>query len=76
MNNFFGMDVLTSFYQLINVVACLNLMKSLTSTNKVRKRLIVTNIKHDINIFFIFKIAIKAYNILIIERSVNFYFTS
>ena len=68
------MDIFTSFYQLVNIIAGLHLMKTLTSANKIRKRLIVTDVEHYINIFFVFKIAIKADNILIEKGPMNFYF--
>ena len=66
MNDFLGMNVLTCFDELVNVVTSFYLMQPLASSNEVWKWLVVADIKHDVDIFFVLKVAIEADNILIV----------
>lgn len=47
-------------------------MKAFASSDQIRKRLIMANIEHDIDIFSVFKVPVEAHHILMTERPVNF----
>lgn len=46
-------------------------MKALATLNKIRQRLVAANIKHDIDILFVLKVAIEANYSLMVKRAVN-----
>lgn len=46
-------------------------MQSLAASYKIGKGLILAEIKHDVYIIFVFKVAIKADNALVMEWAVN-----
>ena len=67
MDHLTGVDILDSLAELIDVVPSLYLVESLTALDEVRQRLILTNIQHDVDIFSILEVAVKAHHILIVQ---------
>ena len=47
-------------------------MQALSSLDQVRERLVLADIKHDVDVLLILKVAIKANNVLMVERPVDF----
>lgn len=62
--------------KLVDVISCLNFMQSLSTLDQVGERLVRADVKHDVDILLILKVAIKANNVLMVERSVDFDLTS
>lgn len=60
MNDFPLVNVLACLDQLINVVSRFNLVQSFASPDQVRQRLVMTNVKHDVHIFSVFEVPVKA----------------
>ena len=58
--------------KLVDVVSCLNFMQSLSTLDQVGERLVRADVKHDVDILLILKVAIKANNVLMVERPVDF----
>lgn len=71
MNDLLLVHILDALHKLIDVISSLNLMQSFAPLDQIRKRLILTDIKHDIYVLFVLKVSIEADNILMIQRSVN-----
>ena len=61
------MDVLEGLCKLVDVVASLDLVESLTTLDQVRQRLILANVEHDVDIFSVFKVPVESDNKLVIE---------
>ena len=76
MDDFLGVDVLDGLDQLVDVVACLDLVKLLAALNQVCQGLICADVKHDIHILFVLEVSIEADDVLVIERPVNLNFAS
>lgn len=47
-------------------------MQSLSTLDQVGERLVRADVKHDVDILLILKVAIKANNVLMVERPVDF----
>ena len=62
--------------KLVDVISCLNFMQSLSTLDQVGERLVRADVKHDVDILLVLKVAIKANNVLMVERSVDFDLTS
>ena len=67
MNDFPRVNVLDALDQLIDVVASFDLVQALPSLNQVGQGLVLADIKHDVDVLFVFKITIKAHHILVIQ---------
>lgn len=60
MNYVALVDVLYAENQLLNVEACLNFTESLPASHQVREGLIMANVKHDVDVFFVFEVAVES----------------
>ena len=56
----------------MNVVSSFDLMQALAALDQVRKRLITADVEHDVDILFVFEVAIEANNTFMIQRAMNF----
>ena len=65
VNDLALVDIFHTFNELLDVVASFELVEALTTTNQIRKRLVVADIEHNINVVFVFEVAIKAYDVLV-----------
>ncbi len=71
VNNLARVNVFESLAELVNVVASFNLMKSLASLDQVWERLVLANVKHDVDVLLVLEISVKANNVLIVKWSVD-----
>ena len=71
MDDFLGVDVLDGLHQLVDVVAGLDLVKSLTALDQVCQGLICADVQHDVDVLLVLEVAIEADDMLVIERPVN-----
>ena len=71
MDDFLGVDVLDGLDQLVDVVACLDLVKLFAALNQVCQGLIGADVEHDVHILFVLEVSIEADDVLVIERPVN-----
>ena len=71
MNHLARMNVLHGEHELVDVVASFNLMKALTTLDKIGEGLVAANVEHDIDIFFVLEVAIEANDALMVQRAMN-----
>ena len=71
MNHLARMNVLHGEYELVDVVASLDLMKALATPDKIVQRLVAANFEQDIDILFVLEVAIEADNSLVVQRAMN-----
>ena len=71
MDHFPLMHILDALDELVDVVASLNLMQAFAPLDQVGKRLVLTDVQHNIHILFIFEVAIEAHDILVVQRPVD-----
>ena len=75
MDHLARVNILDSLAQLVDIVSCLNLMESLAALNEIRKRLVLADVQHDVDILTVLKIPIESHYVFIVERSMNLDFT-
>ena len=67
-------DIFHCFDKLIDVVASFYLVESLSTLYKIRERLVLADIKHNVDILLIFEVAVESNNVLIVQRAMDFDF--
>jgi len=72
MDHVLFMHVLDAATQLMDVVAGLDFGEALASAHKVRKGLVMANVKHYVDVLPIFEVSVKSHYVLVTERSVDF----
>ena len=65
-------NVFHCFDELVDVVASLHLVQSLPSLYKIREGLILADIKHDVDVLLVLKVAIEPYYVLVVQGTMNF----
>ena len=71
MDDLAGVHILDCLAQLVDIVSCLDLVESLAALDEVRKRLILADVEHDVDILTVLKIPIESHYVFIVERSMN-----
>jgi len=66
------MKVLYSGADLLNVALYLQLVETLTPTQKLIQRLVLAKLKEDVDVLGVFKEVLEAYNMVLVKRAVNF----
>ena len=72
VDDFALVDVLHTFYELLDVVSGFELVEALASADQVRERLVVADVEHDVDVVLVFEVAIEAHDVLVGERAVDF----
>ena len=65
-------DVLDGVDELRDVVSGLNLMQALASLDKIREGLVGADVEHDVDVLFVFEVAVEADDVLVVERAMDF----
>ena len=48
-------------------------METLSSADKVAQRLVVANVKHDVNVVLVLKITIESHNVFVVQGTMDLY---
>lgn len=46
-------------------------MQALAAPDQVTQRLVVANIEHDVNVVFVFEVAVEPHHVFVVERAVD-----
>ena len=71
VNDAMTVQILDSGTDLVNVALNLELVKALSATEQLIQRLVLTELKQDVHVLSVFKEVLEAYDVVLVERSVN-----
>lgn len=71
MDDLARVNILNASDQLINVVASLEAVHALASEHQVAQRLVVANVEQNVDVVFVFEVAIESHNVFMVQTSVD-----
>jgi hypothetical protein len=69
-------NVFHTLDELLDVVASFELVKTLASSHQVTKGLIVADVEHNVDVVFVFEVAVEANNVFVTQGAMDLDFTS